>query len=140
MEDKREKTFQRIMKEKGLYNTEYTFIGEWTSAGGYERMKEALDKGNHPSAFVVASDPMAIGAMRALHEAGIKVPEEMALISFDDIEAAAFLNPPLSSVKVHTDEMGALAVDTLLSRLKGRQIPVKVVLPTKTDSPRKLLN
>jgi len=131
MEDKREKTFQRIMKEKGLYNTEYTFIGEWTSAGGYERMKEALDKGNHPSAFVVASDPMAIGAMRALHEAGIKVPEEMALISFDDIEAAAFLNPPLSSVKVHTDEMGALAVDTLLSRLKGRQIPVKVVLPTK---------
>lgn len=131
MEDTREKTFQRIMTEKGMYNPEYTFIGEWTPASGYELMKEVLDKGDRPSAFVVASDPMAIGTMRALHEAGIKVPEEMALISFDDIEAAAFLNPPLSSVKVHTDEMGALAVDTLLSRLKGRQIPIKVVLPTK---------
>jgi LacI family transcriptional regulator len=85
-----------------------------------------------PTAVVLASDPMAIGAIRALHEAGIKVPEDISVISFDDIEAAAFLNPPLSTVKVQTEEMGKTAVKLLYDRLKNeREIPLRVTLPTK---------
>ncbi|MCP8971331.1 LacI family DNA-binding transcriptional regulator [Ectobacillus ponti] len=129
--DVREKAYAAFMREHGLHHSESVFIGEWGPAGGYQLMKEAIEQGNLPSAFLIASDPMAIGAMRALHEAGLQVPQDAAIISFDDIEAAAFLNPPLSTVQVHTEEMGAAAVKLLLDRLKGRELPIKVVLPTK---------
>jgi LacI family transcriptional regulator len=80
---------------------------------------------------VCASDPMALGAFRALHEAGIKVPEDISIISFDDIDAAAYLQPALSTVKIHSFEMGKTAVKLLQDRIKGRELPMKVILPTE---------
>ncbi|NEW00623.1 substrate-binding domain-containing protein [Bacillus megaterium] len=91
-------------------------------------MKKFIEKGSLPSAMLIASDPMAIGAMRALNEANIKVPQDLSIISFDDIEAAAYLNPPLSTVKIHTDEMGKMAVKLLYDRIKGRSVPIKAIL------------
>ncbi|WP_285846375.1 galactokinase [Priestia megaterium] len=93
--------------------------------------KRAIEKGNLPSAMIIASDPMAIGALRALYEEGINVPEDISLISFDDIEAAEFLNPPLSTVKIHAEEMGRMAAKLLWDRLNGRNISTRVVLDTE---------
>ncbi|WP_078410214.1 LacI family DNA-binding transcriptional regulator [Priestia abyssalis] len=130
MDDVRKSAYQKVMQEKGLYQPENVLIGEWGPNGGYQLMKEAIEKDCLPTAMVIASDPMAIGALRALHEANIKVPEDISIVSFDDIEAAPFLNPPLSTVKVHTDEMGKTAAKLLYDRLNGRSIPVKAVLAT----------
>lgn len=66
---------------------------------------------------------MAIGAMRALHETGIKVPENISSIGFNYIKAAKFLNPPLSTVKIHADEMGKTAAKLLYNRNKGQNHP-----------------
>ncbi|WP_442345770.1 substrate-binding domain-containing protein [Geobacillus thermopakistaniensis] len=75
---------------------------------------------------------MAIGALRALHEAGIAVPEEAAIVGFNDIPTAAFLHPPLSTVKVYTEFMGETAVELLIERLTTkRAICKKVVVPTE---------
>lgn len=131
-EDVRKQTYERVMQEKGLFDAGNVLLGDFGPLSGYQLMKKLLEKGALPSAVVIASDPMAIGAMKALHEAGIKVPADISIFSFDDIEAAAFLNPTLSTVKVHTEEMGRTAVKLLHDRLKnGREIPLKVTLPTE---------
>ena len=74
---------------------------------------------------------MALGVLRALHESGIHVPNDVSVVSFDDIEAAAYVNPRLSTVKVHGDEMGRTALKLLYDRLLGRKLPMRVMLPTE---------
>lgn len=66
---------------------------------------------------------MAIGAMRALHEAGRRVPQDVSIVGFNDIEAASFSSPPLTTVKVYTEEMGEVGLKLLLERIKGRKLP-----------------
>lgn len=94
-------------------------------------MKKAIKKGDLPTAFFVASDPMAIGAIRALLESNIGVPDEVAIVSVDDIEMAAFVSPPLTTVKMYSEQMGRVAVNLILERISGREIPLKVEVPTK---------
>jgi LacI family transcriptional regulator len=130
-EDARKASFEHVMKEKGLYNPNKVLLGDWGAANGYSMMQQLINNGQLPSAVVVGSDPMALGVLRALHEAEIKVPEDVSVFSYDDIEAAAFMSPRLSTVKVHTDEMGKTAVKLLYDRLKGRKMPLKVTLPTE---------
>ncbi|WP_318614700.1 LacI family DNA-binding transcriptional regulator [Sporosarcina sp. YIM B06819] len=131
-EDTRKQIYEKKMKEKGLYNSESILLGDFGSNSGYLLTKELIASTVNPTAIVVASDPMAIGVMRALHEAGIKVPDEISVFSFDDIDSAAFLNPSLSTVKIHTEEMGRTAVKLLYDRLQSdRILPLKVILPTE---------
>jgi LacI family transcriptional regulator len=129
--EKRKETFEKVMKSRGIYNPEHVWIDDWTIMSGYELMKKALQKGNLPSAFFAANDRIAIGAIRALHEQGWKVPQDVAIVGFDDIEISAFVTPPLTTMKVYTEQMGKAAVHLLMDRLNGREIPMQVVLPTK---------
>lgn len=131
-EDTRKQIYEKKMKEKGLYNTENILLGDFGSNSGYLLTKELLESNAKSTAIVVASDPMAIGVMRALHEADMKVPEEISVFSFDDIDSAAFLNPSLSTVKIYTEEMGRTAVKLLHDRIyNDRKLPLKVILPTE---------
>ncbi len=129
-EDMRLTTFESMIKNGDLEGSEAIYIGEYTMSQGYELMKKALKKKNVPKAFFVASDPMAIGALHALQEAGLSVPSDVALVAFDDIEAAKFSSPPLSTVKVYTKEMGQTGVKLLMDRINGRKLPIKVTVPT----------
>ncbi|MEC0230425.1 LacI family DNA-binding transcriptional regulator [Paenibacillus alba] len=128
--DQRYSSFETYMKGKGLYQSEYVFSGkDFSMETGYQLMKNALQREHRPKAFLVSSDLMAIAAYRALEEAGLKVPEDIAIVSIDGIAMSAFMNPPLTTVKVHTEQMGRTAVQLLLERMKGRDIPLKVVVP-----------
>lgn len=129
--DARKQHFERIMREKGFFNPEFVYTGDWTTASGYEIMQQILRKPQRPTAVFVSSDPMAIGALRALHEHGVKVPEEMAIAGFDDIEVSAYVNPPLTTVKVHPEQIGRTAVQLLLDRIEGREVPLRVVIGTQ---------
>jgi LacI family transcriptional regulator len=130
--DQRHRSFETYMKEKGLYRPEYVFIGKnFSMTTGYQLMKQAIDQKNLPEAFLIGSDPMAIAAYRALEEANLKVPEDVAIVGIDDIEISAFSNPPLTTVKVFTEQMGRTAVQMLIERIRGREVPLKVVVPTK---------
>ncbi len=129
--DIRKTAFEDHMRNRGTYNAEDIYIGDWTSRDGYRLMKKALIKRRIPSAFIVASDPMAIGVLHAIRESGLRVPEDISIISYDDIEAAAFVEPPLSSVRIYTEEVGKQAVNVLIDRMKGREIPIKVIVPSK---------
>jgi LacI family transcriptional regulator len=88
--------------------------GNFTEAAGYSATLELLALKKRPTAIFAANDSMAIGAMSALRESGIPVPEEMAVAGFDDIPLARYMDPPLSSVHVPICELGAKAVTLLL--------------------------
>lgn len=129
--DLRQTCHEKLMIEKGAFLSEDVYVGAWTMEGGYQIMKEALSRKERPTAFLVGSDPMAIGAMRAVDECGLKTPDDVAIVSFDDIPIAEFVNPPLTTIKVYTEEMGKMAVKLLLDRAEGREIPLHVYVPTK---------
>ncbi|GGA48549.1 putative HTH-type transcriptional regulator MsmR [Paenibacillus physcomitrellae] len=130
--DQRQSSFEAYMKQKNLYRPEHVHIGsDFSMSTGYQLMKAAVEKGNLPEAFLIGSDPMAIAAGRALKEAGLKVPKDVALVGIDDIEMAAYMDPPLTTIKIYTEQMGQTAVKMLLERIEGREVPLKVVLPSK---------
>ncbi|WP_079479185.1 LacI family DNA-binding transcriptional regulator [Halobacillus salinus] len=130
-EEGRRATFQKVLEEEGCFNTEKCFVGKFSISDGYRLMKEAIEQELVPEAIFAASDSMAIGAIRALQEAGYKIPEDVAIVGFNNIELAEYANPPLTTVKVPTEDMGRLGVKLMVDRLGGREIPLKVVVPTE---------
>lgn len=130
-QDVRQEEYEMIMREKGWFDPSHLFVDEWRTEQGYRLMKLALEMDNSPTAFLIGSDPMAIAALKALHEADIKVPEEVAIVSFDDIPLASFATPPLTTIKVLTEDMGVTAVKLLVDRFNGRDFPLHVTIPTK---------
>lgn len=88
--------------------------GEFTEAGGYAATVELLKVVPRPTAIFAANDSMAIGALSALRESRVRVPDDMAVVGFDDIPLARYMDPPLSSVRVPIAELGACAVGILV--------------------------
>lgn len=129
--DERQLEFEAIMKEKELFDPRLTFVGDWQAEAGYQLMRQALELKDRPTAFLIGSDPMAIAALKAVSESELKVPGDIAIVSFDDIQLASFVTPPLTTVKVFTEEMGATAVKLMVDRFKGREVPLHVTIPTK---------
>jgi LacI family transcriptional regulator len=86
--------------------------GDFTEAGGYTAMLQLLPM--KPDAIFIASDMMAVGAIRAIREANLHIPNDIAIIGFDDIPTASKMDPPLTTVRQPVRSMGALAVETLI--------------------------
>ena len=104
-----------------------------TEQSGYEAARALLEKRLAFDAIFAASDLIAVGAMKALHEHGLAVPDEVAVAGFDDIPMAAFVNPSLSTVQQDTKLAGRILVETLLALIndepaESRTIPVKLAL------------
>jgi LacI family transcriptional regulator len=102
-----------------------------TTEGGYRAAVEAIRKGRLPTAFIIANDSFAVGALRAFSEAGIRVPEEVSMISFDNTRLAETAIPPLSSFELDPAEAGRQAVQLLLERIHGRRTPIRVTIPSR---------
>ncbi|RIX84079.1 LacI family DNA-binding transcriptional regulator [Acidovorax cavernicola] len=102
--------------------------GGFTSQGGYEAMHAILRTEEKPSAVFVCNDLMAIGALRAAHESGVRVPDELSIVGFDDIELSAYTSPPLTTVAQPKERIGALAVDMLLERMGGKRRDARKVV------------
>jgi LacI family transcriptional regulator len=104
--------------------------GDFTEASGYEAMQRLLPR--EPDAVFVASDTMALGALRALREDGKRVPDEIALVSFDDMPQAATADPPLTTVRQPIRRVGELAVEMLIDILENGDAPARrLILPTE---------
>ncbi|CDG80774.1 LacI family DNA-binding transcriptional regulator [Janthinobacterium agaricidamnosum] len=92
---------------------------DFSSAGGYAAARDllALPDGLRPDALFCCNDLMAIGALRAAAEYGIAVPQQLAVVGFDDIDLARFVHPPLTSVAQNTRELGRITAQCLLARI-----------------------
>jgi LacI family transcriptional regulator len=92
--------------------------GRFTIEGGYEAAGELLDAGQPFTAIVSANDEMALGAMRALHNRGLRVPEDISVVGFDDIHFAAYTTPPLTTVRQDFRLMAKHTVDYIIELIE----------------------
>ncbi|MBI5957913.1 MAG: substrate-binding domain-containing protein [Chloroflexi bacterium] len=89
--------------------------GDWTARGGYEAAHQLLDQRISVTALVIANDQMALGAMRAIRERGLRVPEDVSVVGFDDIPEAAYFDPPLTTIRQNFPALGEQSVDYLIT-------------------------
>ncbi len=97
---------------------------------GFQAVQALRDRGVEFDAIFAASDLLAIGAMHALEDAGIGVPEDVSVVGFDDIPTARFAKPPLTTVQQNTKQAGELLVECLLRQIQGEPVD-SVLLPAK---------
>jgi DNA-binding LacI/PurR family transcriptional regulator len=105
---------------------------------GFDAANVLLGRKVRFDAICAASDLIAIGAMKALHAHGLRVPEDVLVTGFDDIPLAGFVNPSLTTVQQDTKAAGALLVDTLLKRIhnepvENQIIPVSLIVRRSTE-------
>ncbi len=133
--DFRLEDFKRCMKDRGLYDDKRVFIGAYDPDSGYAAIRQALNsvsRNDFPDALLISNDAMAIGALKAFKEAEIDVPKDVSIISFNDTISAQYANPPLSSIRIESSEMGRRAVDLLIDRLDSPdRLPYMIMLGTK---------
>jgi LacI family transcriptional regulator len=105
--------------------------GDFTEQGGQAAMRRLLP--HRPTAVFAASDMMAAGAIKVLREAGLRVPEDVAVVGFDDIPLASMVEPPLTTVRQPIEQLGSMAVELLVSLMEnpGEETVHRVVLPTE---------
>lgn len=117
--------YQQVLSDHGLPvdPSLWYFADSYSEAAGEKAGHEMLARGDLPSALVAATDQNALGVMRVLQAAGVRVPEDVSVIGFDNIEDAIFGTTSLSSVTQHFDEVGALAGRLVMSAVDGYPPP-----------------
>ena len=109
--------------------TAWELCGDFDEASGYEAGLQLLASGKRPDAVFAANDMMALGCLYAFNEAGLKVPDDIALAGFDDIPLARFVHPTLTTMKVHIADLGGRALECLLELIRSDQ-PLPEAPPT----------
>lgn len=112
--------FQQAMQDAGLsVPAEYVVEGDWSVESGRRAIATLLALPNPPTAVFAACDTIAIGALDAAEKMNYRVPEDIAIIGFDDIPAASWVRPQLSTVAQYPGEMGTLLAKALFERIAG---------------------
>jgi len=104
---------------------------DWTHEGGWAATHRLLDADPGITAVFVHADVMAVGALKALAERGLRVPDHCSLVSCDDLSFAGYLVPPLTTVRIPFQETGERAATLLLDRIGGQSIPIRNLLPVE---------
>jgi LacI family transcriptional regulator len=112
--------YRRGLRKAGIaYREELVREGNFDEESGYGAIRDLLAMNDPPTAAFVASDMVAMGALRALHDCGVRVPEDMAIVGFDDITAARFITPGLTTFHVPTFGLGWSAAELLIRIIQG---------------------
>ncbi|ELY4672452.1 ribose operon transcriptional repressor RbsR [Cronobacter muytjensii] len=110
--------YRTAMRRAGLPVPEgYEVVGDFEFAGGLRAMQSLLALPEPPQAVFMGNDAMAVGAYQALYQAGLRIPQDIALVGYDDIELARYMTPPLTTIHQPKDELGELAIDVLIHRM-----------------------
>ncbi len=113
--------FRRALLERGVtLDPENMREGDYKEDGGYEETLAVLSHPARPTALFIVNHPMTIGALRAVRDLGFAVPRDISILAFDDPTWAPFLDPPLSTMRQPTDQLGTRAAEMLIERVDGR--------------------
>jgi LacI family transcriptional regulator len=141
----RKEGFCQVIQERGLEPGPCGLSeGNWECESGFEAMRQILRSKIMPTAVFAANDRMAIGAIRAIFEAGLSVPRDISIIGLDDIEVSAFTMPPLTTVRQSFEKMASLSIHLLIDILAGKEpdrqrvvLDPELVIRQSTASPSK---
>lgn len=132
--------YRSAMTKAGFHIIQgYEVEGDFQFASGLRAMTFLLSLAQQPDAVFCCNDAMAIGAYHAMANAGLIVAKDIAIIGYDDIELAQYMNPPLTTIHQPKDELGQLAVETLLNRMQNRDSVQQVLTLTPVLTQRRSL-
>ena len=131
--DDRERGYRDALQAAGVAVAEGLVLrGDYKQESGYQQMRTLLSRPELPTAVLAANNVLAVGALLALREGGLRVPEDMAVVCFDDLPQASLIDPSLTVAAQPAYDFGATAVQLLLERLANpRHAPQTVVLPVR---------
>ncbi len=122
--------FRQALQAHGLLDENLIIQGRFNAEWGYQKMNELLPR--HPDAVFCGGDTIAIGAMRAVQDAGLTVPDDVALIGFDDLDVAMQVRPQLTTIRHSVQHVGFTAAQLLISLIDGEvEHPQRIVLPAE---------
>jgi LacI family transcriptional regulator len=118
------------LKEAGL-QTGPSAPGRFTVDGGYSAVESLLDSGEPFTAIVSANDEMAVGAIRALSDRGLRVPDDISIVGFDDVHYAAYITPPLTTIRQDFRLMARCTIDYLIELIEKPETPLQqhIIVP-----------
>jgi LacI family transcriptional regulator len=112
--------------------------GNHQVGGGHEAMARLLNRATRPTAVLASNDMTAIGALGAIHERGLRVPEDISIVGFDDIQISAFTQPALTTVRLSRDEIARVAFRSLYSIRqdggKGAEYALELTLVVRSST------
>lgn len=138
--ERRRDAWDAALRNRGAATPD-VLVGDWTAESGYELGRE-LARLPEVTAVFVANDHMALGVMRALHEAGRSVPDDVSVVGFDNVPEAANFWPPLTTVRQRFDRVGKSAMQALIAEIEGESpsgralVPTELVVRSSTAKPR----
>jgi len=116
--------------------------GDWGVDSGYQATQELLSLDKKPTAIFAANDMMALGAIYAIQDAGLKIPEDIAIVGYDDRDFSAWIRPALTTIRMPSYEMGQAAARLLLKQFSGEelledatQVPGKLIIRQSCGAP-----
>lgn len=123
-----------LRESKYEISPDLEIAGDFTEESGHKAIQKLLNSTPRPRAIFVSNDAMAVGALSALRDAGVKVPDEIAIAGFDDIPIARYLTPPLTSVHVSINDLGMLAMRRIIQLVQEKKTHKveRTILPTTT--------
>ena len=128
--DEREEAFIKYSLLKRVVDEDNFYVGDFTSSSGYNLAKTMIANKNLPDALFIANDSIALGVLKALNENKINIPNQIAIISINDIPASSFSFPALSTIKIHSDLMGSQSVRILKDKIESNSTnPLKITVP-----------
>jgi DNA-binding LacI/PurR family transcriptional regulator len=122
--------FRRTLAERGVtIDVEFVREANYKEEGGYMETLAILSRPRRPTALFIVNHPMTVGALRAIRDLGLRVPRDISILAFDDPTWAPFFDPPLSTIRQPTDQLGTCAAEMLIERVDGRYTgPARLML------------
>jgi LacI family transcriptional regulator len=121
--------YKKALKKYGIpLDDDLLSVGDIDVKDGYERTKQLFEKELDFTAIFVYNDMMAFGAMQAIKEKGLRIPEDIGLVGYDDIPFSSLISPALTTIRLKKQELGAESVKLLLSRINGNRKKTKKVM------------
>ncbi len=122
--------FKKAIEDYGISSENIEIYGsDFSVDDGYNTVKKLLDQATFPTAIFTLGNPIAIGAMRAIKEKDLKIPDEISIISFDDQPYFELISPPLTTIRQPIDLIGKEAVHILFDLIDGKKPESKLLSP-----------
>ncbi len=118
----REAGWRAVLTENGVGNPDkLKAIGDWNAASGVVGLQTLITQAPDMDAIFVSNDQMALGVLQAARRLGLKVPDDLGIVGFDDIPESAYFYPPLTTIRQNTGKLGALAIDLICVLIEARE-------------------
>lgn len=132
--------YKKALQEAGIkVQTKLIKQGDFSSESGYQLTKELIESNKHFSAIFAANDQTAYGAIKALHDHGYRVPEDVSVVGFDDLPTSYYFTPALTTLRQPVEEIGVVCAESILNLLNGnkhevRLPPMELIIRQSTKS------